>query len=76
MTIPQTETQKAIASAESKKTKFQSEIVGMTDCKNAINAAVTKTAYMDAQILAYTDKIADNTAQITEIDSLIAKLNA
>ena len=76
MVIQKTETQRAIESYESKKAKLQAEITGMTDCKNAINAAATKTAYMNAQIAFYDDKIAEYQSQIIEIDGLVTKLNA
>jgi len=76
MTIAKTETQRVIETYEAKKTRLQAEISGMNDCYDAINAATVKTAYMQAQLAAYTAKIEEYTDDITEIDALILKLNS
>jgi prefoldin subunit 5 len=76
MTIQKTEIQKAIESYEAKKAKLQTEIAGVGECKTGLEAVTAKTEYINMQITAYTQEIADKTALVAEIDEVITKLKA
>jgi len=75
-TIKKTELQKAIESFETKKTKTQSDIAGITDCKAGLDAVTNKTEYVNMQITAYTQQLETLNEQIAEIDEVLVKLKA
>jgi chromosome segregation ATPase len=75
-TITKTELQKAIESYESKKTKAQTDVAGITDCKAGLEAVATKTEYINMQITAYDQQLETLNNQITEYNEVLTKLKA